>query len=1621
MANWLQRVASQLDFWDTKGNQKQRQQFAKEDEDEKKKRQQQARVQASRPQNFVDQPANNNVNDSPSDPFSLKPNVPKPTEPLMKVGSQSGYAAEAKPKTPAVFTPGQGPLKAYQADQPPAPPKPKPAAMPTTPAVNPLSADPLLLKKAPVVAPQKTPLPKVLNKVQFGRLNPDEQSDYVSKLKDAADRNKLDMGDKESATTRIAAENALRDTEGQKFSLGQLGKDLLGGVAGAVTAPFKSVINTAQQVSRRNDLEKLAREGKLSVADYNRNLEDIYSGSIDTKVEKTKGQSKTRGANPLEFGKKFTGEGLDFALNTVAGPSGKGVGLTKQAVAEALKLGSIYGVGQNVADVANDKEVTPGSVATNLITGGIFGGLGHLLPNSLKKAESRPADKIQTAIEKANNKGDMEQVKVLIDQLPEDLKTPMKSALGLEDTAKPKYVFNPKTRTFVKTETPTPAPGKAATAKPPEVGKPLVDEDPYDLIPRDVGESTTTTSSNAPNKVTPADPPPVEVSPGVKSSNLSKASLSEPNVSQLATEPNLKPEVAPAPGQAAGQINPPPITVGAQSIPDPTSPMALVKADGSTSANEPIMAEASKFINAPLKKAEQKTVATNADVTPTVEPTATDLAEAAKKGDVRIATKVDAQGNAGLVSDTEAARELAKKDVVPQRQDSAVAATEADMQAKAVKATQDELKLANAPAPKTRERVINTMDDEALRTDLIQSAPVKERVVLGETDTKAKAVVNDASDETLVAAYSNPQKFETPDDLFQGLAAARRLQGVDTAEARTAISNITDAISEQSSKSGLWQRASQILFEDMPTPMKVDYLMTKLSKAGVDMSDADRSMLAALIERSDSAMTKARQLEDEARSILDSGSINNASMQPGMRQKISEMAQEIQTATREKELRSGEAWRFWQEQLPKSPLGKRFGDVGRTLMLSSPSGRVFDVLSTTATSADDLLTRGVSNLIGKGVNLVKGRGTVQDTISNPRQLVKGLKEGVTRIKESFQGKDHVTDFLGESKRATRGDINTGGGPARRTVRTLVEAPTNLTKGLETEQLFREGMQEAAQQGLRGEARKTYATLRAAVPSKSQLHDAVETHMRANMLHDNGISRVLTNMANALDKKGGGWAAPFIRNQVAPFTSWLGGNLHRTFTDKNVLWNVTSAINQARKGNTQGVIDDISKLAINTGEAYAAGALLTQAGILTTTDANGDDYAGLYFHIGDRYIPVAAAGTVSVPIILGNALQQGINGKENFAKDFTNALTFNTLKNAGVASVFGGDNNLQSSVLGLAKGQADAADTMGKYVGDFVRQYIPAVTGDVNAMLDYTGLNPTGEAAQTKKTYLNPETNREKTDVIGTELAKTQGRIPFAAQNLDRETSRPAKDILDRATKGTHDTLKTVETREKTMTALEKKAADKAAKEQRKSDDIPDTQDAIQARVENGDYDSALKGMEQTLHDMESNKDVPKSKREKVETDIKRLQVTKGGQYDPGIIPLYKSVSVTEWRNMGNPDHADYDPDLFELLKEYDGKMAEAGVSRDKDTKRPKYFEKAGKTGSGRGGRGGGGKGGGSGKEAKFITDIATLNAGGDSFSPIKAQSATFGAPQSSIPVLQKVPNNDRSKLKKISVTRGGRA
>lgn len=172
-----------------------------------------------------------------------------------------------------------------------------------------------------------------------------------------------------------------------------------------------------------------------------------------------------------------------------------------------------------------------------------------------------------------------------------------------------------------------------------------------------------------------------------------------------------------------------------------------------------------------------------------------------------------------------------------------------------------------------------------------------------------------------------------------------------------------------------------------------------------------------------------------------------------------------------------------------------------------------------------------------------------------------------------------------------------------------------------------------------------------------------------------------------------------------------------------------------------------------------------------------------------------------------------------------------------------------------------------------------------------------------------------------------------------------------------------------------------------------------AYLEREQYDTNLAVLKLKKELMESDKTVRPSSLKDIDTAIKRGEVYKQNKVPYDLISEYKSVGVDEWRNLGDPEDDNYDPDRYQQLWAIDEMMTKAGVSYKKGAlDKPKYSAKKSK-GGGRGGRGGSGGG-----SKKVDSDIGGQLKDG-SYAPRVREYASIDAKSGSVPVIRRVRPN----------------
>lgn len=130
---------------------------------------------------------------------------------------------------------------------------------------------------------------------------------------------------------------------------------------------------------------------------------------------------------------------------------------------------------------------------------------------------------------------------------------------------------------------------------------------------------------------------------------------------------------------------------------------------------------------------------------------------------------------------------------------------------------------------------------------------------------------------------------------------------------------------------------------------------------------------------------------------------------------------------------------------------------------------------------------------------------------------------------------------------------------------------------------------------------------------------------------------------------------------------------------------------------------------------------------------------------------------------------------------------------------------------------------------------------------------------------------------------------------------------------------------------------------------------VTAYLEREQYDTNLAVLNIKRQLMLADPTVKPSSVKNIEENIQRGEIYRDNEVPYELIELYRngegSISLSEWRDMGDPESDGYDPELYQKLWALDEMMTEAGVSYGKGSgKKQKYYAK--KSGSGGRGRGG---------------------------------------------------------------------
>lgn len=957
---------------------------------------------------------------------------------------------------------------------------------------------------------------------------------------------------------------------------------------------------------------------------------------------------------------------------------------------------------------------------------------------------------------------------------------------------------------------------------------------------------------------------------------------------------------------------------------------------------------------------------------------------------------------------------------------------------------------ATIAAERQRKQVTRYVNDKDLKKAFKKDPQLKNNASLEELNTNASNNVDSKDINQIINDYGKPLDSRpegvigNAQDYVEHIHAIKRLEKAGTPEAKEAAVNALDALSEFSSRSGYNLQATRVLYDEMPATMKVNYMKKVGNKIGSDLTPEAEETLFKIAEKQGEVGDRLSDFERKYSSVYEkmrSGEkIDNAT--------LAKFLDDYDKSFSEMKDLNGQAIDVLENGVRnKSSLGARYEQNARLAMLSSVAGRGFDMIST-GFNVPIYLSKSLGETI---FNNIFRRGTGNTSTLGIKELFTGAKSGLKDLGKQYYGKgSSVENFDSYLSRITHGRGENIGNPVkygrfgeskpikfvRNTIHAATDLPTALTRGVRDAELARMGKFEARKINVPKENRKAFVEMYKRFAPDNVKHEAEQAHLLLNNLHTNEITKGINDAFNRIDRniaklpdgpvKGTvNLAAKQFKLITAPFTSFMGGAIHQAATDRNVLWNIGKMIQGASIKDGDMIAKAAADLGTNISLAGGAGYLMAKNGMIVKEDAEGNSYDGMYIKIGNTYIPIGITNQAVAPIILGAnlALSDG-----DIGKTITGSFD-DTRKALGVASQLSGSN----SGINLITNDTSEA-SVPKAISTAVGQHIPAITGDVNSVLNRMDrYNPTREVADTSATKFNPDTGKQVTDQVQKAKNQLQNKIPFLSQQLPRKVGTNAQNFGERILKANstspqmrdmkkakddklqkdRSTLSSVlndkniealvqddEMAKYSFTTARDRGLDKVNQDNVDSVISKVTSsDARQKLLEDGNYDSYVSVNKLLLDKTRASSTATKKDISDIETSIKRGEFYKDKQIPYDLIDKYNNgdnnVSLEDWRKLEEDD-----PEMYQKLWAIDEAMTKAGIGYGKNGKQ-KYYAK--KSGSGKG------RGGGSGSR-KLSAEFGTL--GESKFAPKVQEYQTIDQKSGSVPIIRKIRPNIVHQIRK---------
>ena len=990
-------------------------------------------------------------------------------------------------------------------------------------------------------------------------------------------------------------------------------------------------------------------------------------------------------------------------------------------------------------------------------------------------------------------------------------------------------------------------------------------------------------------------------------------------------------------------------------------------------------------------------------------------------------------------------------------------------------------------------------------------------------------VSDDGITEHVRKLLDESNEIDDAERVFNSIAISKRLDTMRQAAGSKGLKldndliELADEVAQTqaltASNAGLINRLTQEIYKNVPAPVRVKKRLSELTKRFEDMkvefkpSKADEDKLVKLTDEFDKASTEMAGYQDELNAAR--GDYNGKTT-PKEGDKLFKKHKQLEAdhikAQEEavaKSLAFNDKLKSILPEIPKKEKMKQaainapdhVGNYLRLSMLSGLSGRIRDAGSTAINVADQSIVDLVASTIGKGTNKFLGTNVI-DSYGSTTATKKGITGAWDKIKASWSGKPTLDEATGRTSTNSRAELarkkdsitsfgvdhgskGSKWNIPKKAITTGVQLPTDASVGLFHKRLYTLGEVEARAQGITNKKQiKQFAEMFMDNPTEKAAVEAGQVWLKSSGMQKNKLSKKLTKVADDLERWGNKATgsdgeklstaqrvarkslAVIVRTTTIPFVQYTGGSTHAMLMSQNPVSNLNQLRKAHKAGDTQKVIDELSRTTWNSGKIAALIGLM-ESNVIETSDTDADgvtSYNGPYVVRNGDYIPMGSYGIAGgAALISAHFLRRGYDKMKSGdviggMTDIVAGPPMAIVKASGLDNMMSGTNVLGGATENFEQSNSDSEMTPGDVavtvgaglVGDVGSQAVPAASRDLNVLADANDeLNPTHEKPDTSGK--DPITG--KVDPVRKAGAQIVSGIPYLSQQLPRKSGELARDFQGRVynantqseqqkaeiAKGESEKQTTIQRgqslfndsnltnllSEETRAIHDKYKGDISKASEDDMDDIwKDVKGKKDALIDDGSYDSYAKILQYELDEKVAKGGLTKNDREESERNISRAKLAGKNKIDSEVYRLYTGtgtaegggISSSEFNKMMDPDDPLYDQDTAEQLWFLDELFTEAGISANTNGinpyTRPKYKRP-------KDGWSSGGSGSGSGKQKTIATNASSLGTFGKPGSP----SQGYKGLSTQIAKIQSNRTTQTSKTnlkKKISVQKGVR-